>query len=29
MDSRPSQVIEKDAHILKWFGKYRTDLKRE
>ncbi|HYT59022.1 MAG TPA: prolyl oligopeptidase family serine peptidase, partial [Haliangiales bacterium] len=29
MDSRPTQVISKVAHILKWFEKYRTDRKKE
>ena len=29
MDSRPTQIITKVAHILKWFEKYRSDQKKE
>jgi len=29
MDARPTQLIAKVAHILKWFEKYRTDKKEK
>jgi len=29
MDSRPTQLVAKVAHVLKWFEKYRTDKKEK
>ena len=29
MDSRPTQLVAKVAHLLKWFEKYRTDRKEK
>ena len=29
MDARPTQLVAKVAHVLKWFEKYRTDMKEK
>jgi len=29
MDARPTQLVAKVAHVLKWFEKYRTDTKEK